>query len=72
MLDEDFGRVRAYHNNIHRYRNLLKTQLLDLERQFVERRLSEEAASLEALTVETGFIAFSGRSAAHPSAGASS
>ena len=42
MLDEDFARSRAHRNNIHRYRSLLKTRLSDLERQFIERRLSEE------------------------------
>jgi hypothetical protein len=58
MLDEDFARSRAHRNNIHRYRSLLKTRLSDLERQFIERRLSEETASLEALTSETFPIAF--------------
>jgi len=58
MLDEDFARIRAHRNNIHRYRSLLKTRLSDLERQFIERRLSEETASLEALTSETFPIAF--------------
>ena len=52
MLDEDFARIRTHRNNIHRYRSLLKTQV-DLERQFIKRRLSEETASLEALTSET-------------------
>ncbi|MBR0883825.1 hypothetical protein JQ563_43430 [Bradyrhizobium liaoningense] len=58
MLDEDFTRIRAHRNNIHRYRSLLKTQLSDLERQFIERRLAEETASLEALTSETFPIVF--------------
>jgi len=58
MLDEDFARIRAHRNNIHRYRSLLKTRLSDLERQFIERRLSEETASLEALTSETFPIIF--------------
>jgi len=58
MLDEDFARSRAHRNNIHRYRSLLKTRLSDLERQFIERRLSEETALLEALTSETFPIAF--------------
>lgn len=57
MLNEDFARIRAHRNNIHRYRSLLKTHLSDLERQFIERRLSEETASLEALTSETFPIA---------------
>ena len=74
MLDEEFARIRAHRNNIHRYRRLLKTQLSDLERQFIERRLSEETASLETLTSETFPIAFTKpeRSAARASAGVAS
>jgi hypothetical protein len=53
MLDEDFARSRAHRNNIHRYRSLLKTRLSDLERQFIERRLSEESSALEVLTSKT-------------------
>jgi hypothetical protein len=58
MIDEDFARIRAHRNNIHRYRRLLKTQLSELERQFIERRLSEESSALEALTSKTFPIAF--------------
>ncbi|WFU76936.1 MULTISPECIES: hypothetical protein [unclassified Bradyrhizobium] len=57
MIDEDIARIRAHRNNIHRYRRLLKTRLSDLERQFIERRLSEESSALEALTSETFPIA---------------
>ena len=57
MLDEKLARIRAHHNNIHRYRSLLKTRLSDIERQFVERRLSEESSALEALTSQTFPIA---------------
>ena len=53
MFDEDLARIRAHRNNIHRYRRLLKTRLSDLERQFIERRLTEEQAALEALVSET-------------------
>ena len=53
MLEENLARIRAHRNNIHRYRSLLKTTLSDLERQFVERRLSEESSALEALTSRT-------------------
>ena len=57
MLDEKLARIRAHHNNLHRYRSLLKTRLSDIERQFVERRLSEESSALEALTSQTFPIA---------------
>jgi hypothetical protein len=36
-------------NNISRYRRLLKTQLTEFERQFIERRLSEERSAMEKL-----------------------
>lgn len=37
-----FGSHRAHRNNIHRYPRLLKSNLSDVERQFIERRLTEE------------------------------
>jgi len=42
MTDEQLVRLRAHSNNIHRYRRLLKGNLTEHERQFVERRLTEE------------------------------
>jgi hypothetical protein len=59
MLDEDFARIRAHRNNIHRYRRLLGTRLSDIERQFIERRLGEEQTALKALAAETFPVAFS-------------
>lgn len=53
MIDEKLARLRVHRNNIHRYRRLLATRLTDLERAYVERRLSEERASMEALGEET-------------------
>ena len=50
MLDERFVRLRTRRNNIARYRRLLKTSLTDLERQFIERRLSEEQSEFELLS----------------------
>ncbi|MGY4626270.1 hypothetical protein [Bradyrhizobium sp. USDA 4486] len=58
MLDEDLARIRAHRNNIFRYRRLLKTRLSDLERQFIERRLSEERAALAALASNTFPVEF--------------
>jgi hypothetical protein len=48
MIDEKVTRLRAHGNNISRYRRLLRTNLSDLERQFIERRLSEEEAARRA------------------------
>ena len=58
MLNENFARIRSHRNNIHRYRRLLNTRLTDPERQFIERRLSEEQAALKALASETFPLAF--------------
>ncbi|AMA61482.1 hypothetical protein BCCGELA001_26285 [Bradyrhizobium sp. CCGE-LA001] len=57
MLDENLARIRVHRDNIRRYRNLLETQLSELERQFIERRISEEKSALEALTSEVFPIA---------------
>lgn len=53
MIEESFARLRTHRNNIKRYRQLLETKLTDLERQFIERRLSEEQAAIESLSAET-------------------
>ncbi|MBR1153956.1 hypothetical protein [Bradyrhizobium sp. JYMT SZCCT0428] len=44
------ARLRAHRNNIHRYRRLLKTELSDLERDFILRRLEEEEGSFNQLS----------------------
>lgn len=53
MIDEYLGHLRAHRNSVHRYRRLLATQLTDLERAYIERRLSEEQAAMAALSEET-------------------
>ena len=53
MIDENFARLRAHRNNIHRYRQLWTTELTDLERQFIEKRLAEEQSALECLATTT-------------------
>jgi hypothetical protein len=50
MIDEELTRLRAHRNNIYRYRGLLTTRLTDLERQYLERRLSEELTAIEMLS----------------------
>lgn len=58
MLDQDLARIRAHRNNLSRYRGLLKTKLSDVERQYIERRLAEEQAALEALAGDAHPAAF--------------
>ena len=53
MIDERLARLRTRRNNIERYRALLKTRLTDLERQHLNRRLSEEQDAMEMLTAST-------------------
>ena len=50
MIDQQLARLRTHRSNIQRYRNLLKTSLTELERQFVQKRLTEEQSNLESLT----------------------
>jgi hypothetical protein len=53
MIEENLARLRAYRNNIRRYERLLATQLSDLERAFIAKRLEEEQAEAEALVKTT-------------------
>jgi hypothetical protein len=53
LVDDKLARLRTHRNNIHRYRRLLKTKLSDVERRFIERRLSEERAAMDNLSSET-------------------
>jgi hypothetical protein len=58
MTDEKLARLRTHLNNITRYQRLLKTKLSKHERQFIERRMSEEQSDFERLSVGTFPIAF--------------
>jgi hypothetical protein len=49
MVEEKAVRLYAHRKNIHRYRRLLRTQLTDLERRYLEQRVSEEQSSVEML-----------------------
>jgi hypothetical protein len=53
MIDERLARLRTHRNNIQRYRALLKTRLTGLERQYLNRQLSEEQDAMEMLTAST-------------------
>ena len=49
MIDEELARLRTHRNNIARYRRLLETKLTNFERQFMEKRLSEEQSAFKRL-----------------------
>ena len=53
MIDENLARLRTHRNNVTRYRRLLKTQLTDFEREFIQRRLTEEQSDFETLAAGT-------------------
>ena len=52
MTGQRVQRLRAYRNNIQRYRRLLTTRLMDHERAYIERRLNEEKAAIKAVLQE--------------------
>ena len=49
MIDFNTARVRSHRRNIERYCRLLATELTDLERQYLHKRIAEEYAQLERL-----------------------
>jgi hypothetical protein len=53
MIDENWGHLHVHRNNIRRYRRLLQTELTELERRYIERRLTEEKSAMESLTSST-------------------
>ena len=58
MFEANLARIRTHRNNIHRYRGLLRTELSDLEREFIEKRMADEQTALDALVAETFPVTF--------------
>lgn len=58
MFEVNLARIRTHRNNIHRYRGLLRTELSDLEREFIGKRMAEEQTALDALVAETFPVTF--------------
>jgi hypothetical protein len=58
MIDDKLARLRTHRNNIDRYRRLLKTRLTQLERDYIDRRLSEEQSALDTLAASTFPLTF--------------
>lgn len=50
MNEDKLAILRTHRSNVHRYRRLLATELTELERNFVERRLKEEREAIAVLT----------------------
>jgi hypothetical protein len=53
MTEKNLARLRAHRNNIHRYRRLLRTHLTELERQYIENRLSAEVEAAKRISHAT-------------------
>lgn len=49
MIDFKTAQVRRHRQNIERYSRLLATELTDLERQYLHKRIAEEYAQLKRL-----------------------
>jgi hypothetical protein len=49
MIDSHTAKMRGHRRNIARYCRLLATELTDLERQYLHKRIAEEQAQLERL-----------------------
>jgi hypothetical protein len=47
IIDYQAGKIRSHRSNIQRYAKLLTTPLTDFERQYLQKRISEERDSLE-------------------------
>lgn len=47
--DEITIRLQAHRQNIARYRSLLKTELTEIERAFIDRRIAEETSEMRRL-----------------------
>jgi len=58
MSYDRLSELRTRRNNIRRYRRLLETELTDLERNFIERRLAEEHAAFDRLTASAFPMSF--------------
>lgn len=50
MIDEKIVRLRTYRKNVERYVRLLQTTLTEVERQYIERRLTEEQSAIALLS----------------------
>jgi hypothetical protein len=59
MVDEGLARLRTHRSNIFRYRKLLNTKLLEHERLYILKRLSEEQSAIEGLA--SGLVPINGQ-----------
>jgi hypothetical protein len=53
MIDLRTAKILGHRRNIQRYARLLATDLTDLERQYLHKRIAEEQAELERWEIQT-------------------
>jgi hypothetical protein len=53
MSYDRLAEMRTRRNNIRRYRRLLSTELTELERDYIQRRLAEEYSAFDGLMAST-------------------
>lgn len=53
-MDARFALIRAHDDSIRRYQRLLNTPLTDLEREYIERRISEKRLTLQSIREARG------------------
>jgi len=51
-----FALIQAHDDSIRRYQRLLNTRLTDLEREFIESRISEERSTLQSIREGRGEV----------------
>ena len=52
MTEEQDARIRSHQRNLNRYCRLLATDLTEIERQFIHKRIVEERLKLDLLRAE--------------------
>jgi hypothetical protein len=57
-IDDSLSEIRSVRNDIWRCRKLLQTDLLDAEREMIEKRLLEQRSALEGLLASAFPLAF--------------
>ena len=57
MIDERIVRLRTHRKNVERYLRLLQTALTDVERQYIEKRLTEEGSAMDQLSLQMAVAA---------------
>ena len=55
-MDARFALIRALDDSIRRYQRLLNTPLTDLEREYIESRISEERLTLQSIRKAQGEV----------------